>query len=199
MEDSGRAAPSPARGRPRSERARLAVLDAAADLLIRGGMGAATMEAIAARAGVSKATIYKWWPSRAHVALDSFFVTTKNTMAVTSGASLAEALTMQVGSLQRLFVDPATGSLMREMVALAQSDPDIRAALATRWLRPRRAVVEELLRVGIDRGEIRADADLPAAMDQLFGPLYYRLLFGHELLSDGLAETLVQQVLTGLR
>ncbi|WP_297548046.1 TetR/AcrR family transcriptional regulator [Amycolatopsis sp.] len=199
MEDSGRAAPPPARGRPRSERARLAVLDAAADLLIQGGMGAATMEAIAARAGVSKATIYKWWPSRAHVALDSFFVRTKPTMAVTCGASLAEALTMQVGSLQQLFVDPATGSLMREMVALAQSDPDIRAALATRWLRPRRAVVEELLRAGIDRGEIRSDADLPAVMDQLFGPLYYRLLFGHELLSDGLAETLVQQVLTGLR
>ncbi|MCU1490585.1 MAG: hypothetical protein JWM85_1990, partial [Acidimicrobiaceae bacterium] len=51
-------------GRPRSERARLAILEAAADLLIEGGLHAATIEAIAARAGVSKVTIYKWWPTR---------------------------------------------------------------------------------------------------------------------------------------
>lgn len=189
----------PSRGRPRSERARLAVLDAAADLLIEGGLGAATMEAIAARAGVSKATVYKWWPSRAHVALDSFFIRTKPTMAVEAGASLADALVGQLDSLLKLFLDPATGSLMREVVALAQTDPDLRAALSTRWLRPRRAIVEGLLREAIDRGEIRPDTDLPAAMDQLFGPLYYRLLFGHEPLAAGLAATLVDQVLTGLR
>jgi AcrR family transcriptional regulator len=175
------------------------VLDAAADLLIEGGMGAATMEAIAARAAVSKATIYKWWPSRAHVALDSFFIRTMPTMAVEGGASLADALVMQVDSLLKLFLDPATGSLMREVAALAQTDPDIRAALSSRWLRPRRAVIEDVLREGIDRGEIRPDTDLQAAMDQLFGPLYYRLLFGHEPLSAGLAATLVGQVLNGLR
>jgi AcrR family transcriptional regulator len=175
------------------------VLDAAADLLIEGGLGAATMEAIAARAGVSKATVYKWWPSRAHVALDSFFIRTKPTMAVESGASLAEALVGQLDSLLKLFLDPATGSLMREVVALAQTDPDLRAALSSRWLRPRRAIVEGLLRDAIDRGEIRPGTDLPAAMDQLFGPLYYRLLFGHEPLTASLAATLVDQVLTGLR
>lgn len=175
------------------------MVDAAADLLIEGGMGAATMEAIAARAGVSKATIYKWWPSRAQVALDSFFTRTKTTMEVGGEVSLAEALTTQVGALLRLFLDPATASLMREMVALAQSDPEIREALDTRWLRPRRAIVERLLRDAVERGELRADLAVPAAMDQLFGPLYYRLLFGHEPLSDGLAATLVSQVLAGIK
>jgi AcrR family transcriptional regulator len=186
------------RGRPRSERARLAVLDAAADLLIEGGMSAATTEAIAARAGVGKATIYKWWPSRAHVALDSFFMRTKATMAVDAGASLADALAAQVGALVRLLRDPATGSLMREIVAVAQTDPDIRSALDTRWVRPRRVVVERALREAAERGEIRTDVDFAAAMDQLFAPLYYRLLFGHEPLDDRLAETLVRQVITGL-
>jgi AcrR family transcriptional regulator len=186
------------RGRPRSERARLAVLDAAADLLIEGGMAAATMEAIAARAGVSKATIYKWWPSRGHVALDSFFTRTKPTMAVEAGATLEETLVAQVGALAVLLRDPATASLMRETVAVAQTDPDIRSALDTRWLRPRRAAVEEVLRAAAERGEIRAEVDFAAAMDQLFGPLYYRLLFRHEPLDDRLAETLVRQLLAGL-
>ena len=63
----------PAPGRPRSERARLAILEAAADLLVEGGLGAATIEAVAARAGVSKVTIYKWWPSRGAVAVDAYF------------------------------------------------------------------------------------------------------------------------------
>ncbi|HEV7974090.1 TetR/AcrR family transcriptional regulator [Amycolatopsis sp.] len=186
------------RGRPRSERARLAVLDAAADLLIEGGMAAATMEAIAARAGVSKATIYKWWPSRGHVALDSFFTRTKPTMAVEAGATLEDTLIAQVGALAGLLRDPATASLMRETVAVAQTDPDIRSALDTRWLRPRRAAVEGVLRDAAERGEIRADVDFAAAMDQLFGPLYYRLLFRHEPLDERLAETLVRQMLAGL-
>ncbi len=60
-------------GRPRSERARLATLEAAADLLVEGGLAATTVESIAARAGVSKVTIYKWWPSRGAVAVDAYF------------------------------------------------------------------------------------------------------------------------------
>jgi len=186
------------RGRPRSERARLAVLEAAADLLIEGGMTAATMEAIAARAGVGKATIYKWWPSRGHVALDSFFMRTKTTIAVEAGASLEEALTAKIGALAGLLRDPATGPLMREIVAVAQSDPDIRSALEERWVRPRRVAAEQVLREAAERGELRADVDFAAALDQLFAPLYYRLLFGHEPLDERLAETLVRQVIGGI-
>jgi hypothetical protein len=70
--------------------------------------------------------------------------------------------------------------------------------LDARWLRPRRAAVEKVLREAAERGEIRADVDFAAAIDQLFGPLYYRLLFRHEPLDDRLPETLVRQVLSGL-
>ena len=78
------------RGRPRSERARAAVLAAATDLLVSGQIDAVTMEAIAAKSGVSKSTIYKWWPSRAHVILESFFNRARYTMAVDENASLQE-------------------------------------------------------------------------------------------------------------
>jgi AcrR family transcriptional regulator len=189
----------PGRGRPRSERARAAVLAAATELLVSGGIDAVTMEAIAARAGVSKSTIYKWWPSPAHVILESFFNRARHTMAVDENASLQEVLTSQVTSLTRLFRDTDAGPLMAELMAASQADPDIRAALDEQWLRPRRQIGAGLLRAGIERGELDAGTDIAAAVDQIFAPVYYRLLLGHEPLHDALAATLVRQVLDGLR
>jgi AcrR family transcriptional regulator len=166
---------------------------------VSGGIDAVTMEAIAARAGVSKSTIYKWWPSRAHVILESFFNRARHTMAVDENASLQEVLTSQVLSLTRLFRDSDAGPLMADLMAASQSDPDIRAALDEQWLRPRRQIGASLLRAGIERGELDAGIDIAAAVDQIFAPVYYRLLLGHEPLHDALAATLVRQVLDGLR
>jgi len=189
----------PGRGRPRSEKARAAILEAAADLLVEGGIDAVTMEAIAARARVSKATVYKWWPSRGHVMLESFFSRTRHTTAVDEGASLAEVLTSQIASLTVLFRDAGSGTLMADLVAAAQADADIRDALETQWLRPRRQVGEGLLRAAVERGELDPRIDVAAAVDQLFAPVYHRLLMGHEPLHDELAATLVHQLLDGLR
>ncbi len=186
------------RGRPRSERARAAVLEAAAGLLTEGGMAAVTMEAIAQRAGVSKVTIYRWWPSRAHVMLESFFSRTRRTIDTDERATLAEGLTSQVGALIELFRDTESGPLMRDLAAAAQADQDIRSALETEWLRPRRQAGLRLLRRGLESGEIRADTDLEAALDQLFAPVYHRLLFGHAPLDDSLAPVLVAQLLSGI-
>ena len=188
----------PGRGRPRSERARAAVLAAATDLLVSGQIDAVTMEAIAARSGVSKSTIYKWWPSRAHVILESFFNRARYTMAVDEHASLQEVLTSQVLALIRLFRDSDAGPLMADLMAASQADPDIRAALEEQWLRPRRQVTAGLLRTGIERGELDPGADIEAAVDQLYAPVYYRLLLGHEPLHDALAAALVGQLLDGL-
>jgi AcrR family transcriptional regulator len=187
------------RGRPRSEKARAAVLDAAADLLVEGGIDSVTMEAIAARAHVSKATLYKWWPSRAHVMLESFFSRTRHATVVEVGASLAEVLTSQIAALAAAFRDTESGPLMADLVAAAQADADIRDALDTQWLRPRREIGEGLLRDAVGRGELDPRTDVAAAVDQLFGPVYYRLLMGHEPLHDELAATLVRQLLDGLR
>jgi AcrR family transcriptional regulator len=186
------------RGRPRSEAARQAILAAAGDLMLAGGMAAATMDAIAARAGVSKATIYKWWPSRGAVALEGFLDRVAGTLAIPEGASAADGLTWQIGALIRLFRDTAAGPLMRALVAQAQSDPDIARSLRERWLAPRRAVAMDIMRSGVERGEIRADIDLEAVMDELFAPVYYRLFFAHNPLDDELAPTLVAQLMRGI-
>jgi AcrR family transcriptional regulator len=187
------------RGRPRSTRARAAILAAAGELMLEGGMGAASMEAIAARAGVSKATIYRWWPSRGAVALEGFLDQTRDSIEIPEGLSTHDALRFQVGGLIELFRDPTCGPLMRALIGQAQDDAEIARALRERWLGPRRAVAADVIRSGIERGDVRADIDVAVAVDQVFAPVYHRLVFGHDSLDEGLAERLVCQLMPGLR
>jgi AcrR family transcriptional regulator len=186
------------RGRPRSTRARAAILAAAGELMLEGGMAAASMEAIAHRAGVSKATIYRWWPSRGAVALEGFLEQTRDSIEIPEGLTTAEALRFQVGGLIGLLHDPTCGPLMRALIGQAQSDAEIARALRERWLGPRRAVAAEVIRSGIERGEVRADTDVAVAVDQVFAPVYHRLVFGHDGLDDAFGDRLVEQLMAGL-
>lgn len=186
------------RGRPRSERARQAILAAAGELMLEGGLSAASVEAIAERAGVSKATIYKWWPSRGAVALDGFLAQAKDTITVPEGLSTQEALRYQVRALVTLFRDTPSGPLMRALASQAECDPEIARAVRERWLAPRRAVAFDIIREGIASGQLRSDLDVAVASDLLFGPIYHRLIFGHAPLSDDLADRLIDSAMAGL-
>jgi AcrR family transcriptional regulator len=185
-------------GRPRSERARLAILDAGADLLLEGGLAAATIEGIAARAGVSKVTIYKWWPSRGAVAVDSFFHRYRQTLSVEATGDLARDLTAQVLAVISDFRGRA-GEVMAELIGQAQTDPELARTLRTRWLDPRRQASAALVQRSADRGEIAADVDIQVFLDQIYAPLYFRLTMRHQPLDDSLAQTLVRTVLDGVR
>lgn len=186
------------RGRPRSESARLAVLQAAGDLLLEGGLAAAHVEAIAARAGVSKATIYKWWPNRGAVVLDGFLEQVRHSLAIPEDLGTLDALEFQLNELVALFRDTAVGPAMRAISGAVQADPELARAVRERWLAPRRAVTIAVLTAGIAAGELRADLDLELVMDQLYAPLYYRLLFEHGPLPDDLAKRLVGQLVHGV-
>jgi len=185
-------------GRPRSEARRAAILAAAGDLMIEGGLRAATMEAIAARAGVGKATVYKWWPSRGAVAMEGFMLRASDSWTLPEGVPAAEGLRILVVAAVRLFQDTPAGPLMRALTADAQSDPEIARALREQWLGPRRAVAAEIIRDGVRRGELRPDLDLATTLDLVFGPVYYRLLFSHEPLDEAFAERCVEQMLSGI-
>ena len=184
-------------GRPRSERARVAVLEAAADLLVEGGLSTATIEAIAARAGVSKVTIYKWWPSRGSVAVDAYFRRFDETYSYVDTGDVAVDLATQLQLLIDTFSGRA-GEIMAELIGQAQLDPDLAETLRVGWLLPRREATSAVLQRAVDRSQIRADADLPTVMDQLFAPLYWRLMMGHRALDEGLADTLVRNALDGV-
>jgi AcrR family transcriptional regulator len=181
-------------GRPRSERSRAAILAAAGELMIEGGLGAATVEAIADRAGVGKATIYKWWPSRAAVALEGMTLVAADSWDVPESATALEALAEHMRAVVRLFTSSPAGALMRSLAADAQSDPEIAEALRQQWLEPRRAVSRRILLDGIAAGELAEDLDLEATLDLIYAPLYYRLLFGHGPLEEDETEPLIELV-----
>lgn len=173
-------------------------MEASADLLIEGGLATTTIEAIAARAGVSKVTIYKWWPTRGAVAIDAYFHRYKQTIIFEDTGDVGRDLTTQIRYLIEAFRGRA-GAVMAELVGQAQADPILAETLRSRWLEPRRDVTTAVLQRGIDRAQIKPDADLAALMDQLYAPLYYRLIMRHEPLYAELAETLVCALLDGVR
>jgi AcrR family transcriptional regulator len=189
---------SPTVGRPRSERVRLATLEAAADLLVEGGLGAATMEAVAARAGVSKVTIYRWWPSRGAVAVDAYFHRFDETYTYVDTGDVRVDLTTQIRLLIHAFRGRA-GEIMAELMGQAQTDPVLADTLRSGWLQPRREATATVLRRAVARSQIRPDVDIPTLMDQLYAPLYWRLMMRHRPLDDGLADELVGNMLEGVR
>jgi AcrR family transcriptional regulator len=166
--------------------------------MLEGGLAATTIEAIAARAGVSKATIYKWWPSRGAVALEGFMLTAADSWSIPENTPARESLHILASSAVQLFARTPAGPLMRALAAEAQSQPEIGQALRERWFGPRRAVAAEIIRAGIEAGELRADLDLAATLDLIFAPIYYRLLFDHAPLDDAFARRSIEQVLTGI-
>jgi AcrR family transcriptional regulator len=185
-------------GRPRSERARVAILEAAADLLVEGGLQAATIEAIAARAGVSKVTIYKWWPTRGAVAIDAYFHRYSQTILFGDTGNLATDLVAQMLVLIEAFRGRA-GAIMAELIGQAQTDHNLAETLRSGWLKPRRLASTAVLQRSIERGEIDPNIDISVVLDQLYAPLYFRLTMHHEPLTADLADTLVQNVLDGIR
>jgi AcrR family transcriptional regulator len=187
------------RGRPRSEAARAAVLDATVELLAEGGMAAVTMEAVAARAGVSKGTVYKWWPTRGAVALDAFMRSVNDVLAFPDSGDVETDMVTQVEVLLGLFRDTFAGPFLTALIGQAQTDADLGAAFLERWLNPRRKIAGDVLRRAAARGEIRADVDVDTLVDQIYAPLYHRMLLRHLPLTDDLPRVLVHTVLQGVR
>lgn len=188
-----------ARGRPRSTAVRHAVLSAAAELALDGGPAAATVDAIAKRAEVSRTTIYKWWPSAAAIVLEGLLDAVRDSIVRPPGSTSLEALRHHVRSLNAILSDPAVGPLLRNVIAAASSDPAIARALVDRWIAPRRDAVSAILREAVARGEIAAEADVETVVDALVAPPYYRLVLGLAPLDDDDVDRLTTTVWRGCR
>jgi AcrR family transcriptional regulator len=173
------------RGRPRSENARRAVLDAATGLALEGAASAG-VDAIAARAGVSRTTVYKWWPSAAAVLLEGLLDHARGTIELPPAAPIRDVLSAHLEALVDLVRDTPAGALLRGLTAASVADSAVAHALIDDWLAPRRAAVTELLVEGARLGEVRAGLDYEVATDLLFAPIYYRLIYRHQPLTPEL-------------
>jgi AcrR family transcriptional regulator len=184
-------------GRPRSERARRAILRAANELLESEGFAAVTVEAIAERAEVSKATVYRWWPNKAAVVMDGFLSTVSSEVPFPHTGCAQEDIRLHMRRLIEA-LGCKMGRTVAALIAEGQADPELAEALRSRWLSVRRAEVKEILEQGVARGQFREDLDPEVAVDSLYGPIYYRLLVGHAPLEEGFADALADHVFTGL-
>ena len=187
------------RGRPRSAAVRDKVVRAAADLALDGGPGAATVEAIAKRAEVSRTTIYKWWTSASAIVLEGLLDSVRESIERPPGSSTVQALEHHVSALFGLLADPAVGPLLRNVIAASAADPAIEHALREQWITPRRAAVAMTLREAVEAGELPADTDVEVAVDALVSPPYYRLIFGMAPLGEAGVTALVNTVWSGCR
>jgi AcrR family transcriptional regulator len=191
--------PTVPRGRPRSERARQAILAAAAELLLAQGLAAVSMDAVASRAGVSKATIYRWWPTKETLALDALYTqwAAAQPPDVDTGSLRGDLLAL-LGPWARLASSGPYGRVIAALLTEAQTDPAFAAEYRQRVVQPRRDHARAVLARAIQRGEIPGDTRVEVAIDLLYGPLYHRLLHGHATLDDRFVADTVDMALSGI-
>jgi AcrR family transcriptional regulator len=175
---------APARGRPFSQRTDQAILEATVDLLADRGLSDISIEDIAALARVSKASIYRRWPSKGTLAFDAFMTQFLVTQPLPDTGRLDEDLRVTLRNWVRTVDGTTAGRTLRGLIAEVQRDPDLAAAWRERFVEPVRAAHLTMTERAMARGELRADADANLLLDLLFGPAYHRLLQGHLPLDD---------------
>jgi AcrR family transcriptional regulator len=186
-------------GRPRSERARRAILGAAADLVLGQGLDAVSMDAVAERAGVSKATIYRWWPTKETLALDALYHEwdTGAGAPADTGSLRSDLLALLRPWIRQLRTRPY-GRVLAALITEARTDPEFAKEYTAHFVELRRDPARIVFRRAIDRGEIPANTDVDLALDLIYGPVYHRLLHDHARLSDRFVQDIVDAVIRGL-
>src|SRR6202167_6549768 len=188
----------PQRGRPRDEKGHHAILEAAAELLLDQGLAAVSMDAVATRAGVSKATIYRWWPTKETLALDALYHEWAAVPPPRDTGSLRGDLLSLLRPWARLASRRPYGRAIAPLVTDAQTDPTFAREYRTRFVEPRRDQARAIFHRAIERGEIPADTKTEVALDLLYGPIYHRLLHAHAPLNDRFVRDVIDTTLGGI-
>jgi AcrR family transcriptional regulator len=182
-------------GRPRSEESHQSILRSTIKLLQQdGGFPQLSIEAIAADANVGKATVYRWWPTKAALVADAFSTSAEDELQFPNTGSVQKDMSLQMRRLIRVFRS-RRGKVVAALLAGGQSDPELIEAFRDRFLWPRRKQAYQTLQRGIDRGELPADSDLDLILDALYGPIYMRFLIRHDKLEEHFADEICGLVL----
>ncbi|MBB2912322.1 AcrR family transcriptional regulator [Streptosporangium becharense] len=190
--------PNPTR---RSERSRQAILSAAFDLVAEIGYAKLTVEAIAARAGVGKQTIYRWWPSKGAVFVEAVLDLSRDErgeLALPDTGDLRADLRGVLRAIVDEYNDPKLDAMSRALSAEALADPALNSEITGRILGPILEATRERLRSARRAGQVAADADLSVAVELLFGPVYHRWMLRTNPLTHEYADTVVEFALRAL-
>lgn len=187
----------------RNEASRRAILGAAFELVQEVGYAKLSIEGIAARAGVGKQTIYRWWPSKGAVLFDAFLMLSEQPdgggIALPDTGDLEADLKAVLRATVEELNDPRYDEPMRALNTEITHDPALAALYSERLDGPLRELKRQRLRSAQRAGQLAADLDLDVAVDMLWGPLLNRWLQRGGALTSDYADRIVETALHGLR
>jgi AcrR family transcriptional regulator len=184
-------------GRPKDARADRAILETTLELIAERGAHAFRTEDVAARAGVGKGAIYRRYRSKEELVTAAVAALVREEIAVPDTGSTRGDLLALMRDAVELYRSSLPGRLMPELIGAMADNPELARAVRDGFLAVRRSALSEVLRRGVERGDLRPDLDLELALDVLGGPLFYRLLITGGPLDEQLAEGVADLILRG--
>ena len=184
-------------GRPRSERADQAIIEAALSLFAESGPEGLCIERVAARAGVGKATIYRRWPGKDDLLLDAI-AALKAPLPEPGGHSVRDDLVALLDAMCQETADPRRAREFALLLGEGAKYPRLMARYVETVVEPRREVVRGVLRRGVASGELRPDLDVEAALFMLIGAVLVRGRYEQQAIPPGYPEQVVDELLQGL-
>lgn len=183
---------------PRVVRSRAAILDACADLIAEEGFAGVTIEAVAARSGAAKTTVYRHWPSRAALLVEAFGICSGPPGVLADTGSTRDDVREVLVGLSRNLNDGDWLAAMGSLLDAAARDPEL-ARLHAATLAERRRPLTDALDRGVARGDLPGDLDVEHAVSVLAGPLFYRALVDRDPVGADFIAAVVDGALPTLR
>jgi AcrR family transcriptional regulator len=190
-------APRP-RGRPRSEQARQEILETAYKLLRDKGFNAVGSHEIALAAGVSSATLYRWWKSKEEILFDACFEHMKPVLAIPENRSALTRLRHYV-LRAREFLVSEEGAVTARVLTGIHEDKRLHQMFLERYVKQRRQIQRGIIEDAIASGELKPATDPELLIDLLSGPLFFRWLQGHAPLDRGFAQSIFDKVISAFQ
>lgn len=185
------------RGRRPADEVRADVLRAVGDLLLTEGSAGLTFERVARLAGVSKTTLYKWWPSKGALALDGYFHAVEPALAFPDTGDIRADLLSQLRAFAQVMTQTPGGRVLAELIGQSQTDPDLARAYRELYSAERRRLACDRMRKAQEAGQLRPEVDVRVLVDQLWGAVYHRLLIPDEPITDAFVVALVSNLMDG--
>jgi AcrR family transcriptional regulator len=179
-------------------RSKASILDACAELISEEGFAGVSIEAVAARSGAAKTTIYRHWPSREALLIEAFGICSDASFPSPDTGSLREDLVLVLGGLAMKLNEGGWCSALSSLADAASRDPELERLHVT-TLALRRRPLTDILERAVTRGELPADLDLEDAVSLLAGPLFYRAMIARQHLEDSFVARTVDAGLSELR
>ena len=186
------------RGRRPADEVRVDVLRTVGEVLLTEGSADFTFERVARLAGVSKTTLYKWWPSKGALALDGYFHAVEPALAFPDTGDIRADLISQLRAFAQVMTQTPGGRVLAELIGQSQTDLDLARAYRELYSAERRRLACDRMRKAQEVGQLRAEVDVRVLVDQLWGAVYHRLLIPDEPITDAFIVALVDNLMDGI-